>query len=103
MSGFNFFIWRSSRFDLNRPSFGTRVGRSEEVRIQQSGSPGYKGNVASGIAISRNAISRQLKERGPQESVRGQVAYWFRIWEKESPETIDIRIHNIEKFEILTR
>ena len=103
MSGFDFFIWQSPRFDLSCPSFETRVGRSEEDGVRQSGSPGYKGNVASEIVISRNAISRQLKEHGPQESVRGQVAYWFRIREEESPKTIDIGIHEIAKSEIPTK
>jgi hypothetical protein len=56
---------------MSCPSFGTCVGRSEEDGVRQSRSPGYKGNISSGIVISRNAISRQLKEAGPQESVRG--------------------------------
>jgi hypothetical protein len=49
----DFAFGRSPRFDLNRPSFGTRVGRSDVVGVHRIGNPGDKEPVASGIAISR--------------------------------------------------
>jgi hypothetical protein len=57
----------------------------------------------SGIAISRNAISRQLKERGATGISGGQVALVIGVRGKESPETLDIRIRDIAKSEIPTR
>jgi hypothetical protein len=59
-----FAFGRSTRFNLNRPSFGMRVGRSDEVRVRRIGGPEDMILLQLGI-VNSDSPTRGERHVGP--------------------------------------
>jgi hypothetical protein len=57
----DFVLGRSPRFNLNRPSFGTRVGIFDEVEVQCIGGPEDRILLQLGIANSNSPRKRRAR------------------------------------------